>query len=83
MSNFPIFFVYLYYPMKMERKFLKGPPLAPPCFEKSGPPPDEKKIGPPPLGFWSLPTYGLLYIFMAWTDERKKELYDQKRYFKF
>ena len=49
-------FDYLYYPMKFERKFSKGPPLAPPCFEKSGPP-AEKKIGPPPLGFWSSPTY--------------------------
>ena len=63
MSYFSIFFVYLYYPMKFERKFLKGPPpLAPPCFEKSGPPPAEKKIGPPPLGFWSSPTYGPLSI---------------------
>ena len=26
MSYFSIFFVYLYYPMKFERKFLKGPP---------------------------------------------------------
>ena len=42
--------------MKFERKFLKGPPLAPPCFEKLSPP-CWKKIGSPPLGFWSLPTY--------------------------
>ena len=53
MSYFSIYFVYLYYPMKFERKFLKGPPL----FWKIRPPPAEKKIGPPPLGFWSSPTY--------------------------
>ena len=46
MSYFSIYFVYLYYPMKFERKFLKGPP------------PAEKKIGPPPMGLWSSPTYG-------------------------
>ena len=50
-------FVYLYYPMKFERKFLKGPPPGPPLFWKIRPPPAEKKIGPPPLGFWSSPTY--------------------------
>ena len=45
-------FVYLYYPMKFERKFLKGPPpLAPPCFEKSGPPLLTKKLDPLPWAF--------------------------------
>ena len=56
MSNFPIFFVYLYYPMKIERKFLKAPPpLAPPCFEKSGPPLLKKKLDPLPWAFGARP----------------------------
>ena len=59
MSYFSIFFVYLYYPMKFERKFLKGPPPGPPPVLKNQAPPAEKKIGPPPLGFWSSPTYDL------------------------
>ena len=50
MSYFSIFFVYLYYPMKFERKFLKGPSPGPPLL---------KKNGSPPLGFWSSPTYDL------------------------
>ena len=58
MSYFAIFFVCLYYPMKFEKKILKGqPPLAPPVLKNQAPP-AEKKIGPPPLGFWSSPTYG-------------------------
>ena len=52
MSYFSIFFVYLYYPMKFERKFLKGPP---PCFEKSGPPLLKKKLDPLPWAFGARP----------------------------
>ena len=56
MSYFSIFFVYLYYPMKFERKFLKGPPLlAPPRFEKSGPPLLKKKLDPLPWAFGARP----------------------------
>ena len=68
MFYFSIFFVYLYYPMKFERKFLKGPP-----------PPAEKKIGPPPLGFWSSPTYDhvtLLWLlgFSKYKQQKKSRL---------
>ena len=45
-------FVYLYYPIKFERKFLKGPP---PCFEKSGPPLLKKKLDPLPWAFGARP----------------------------
>ena len=61
MSNFPIFFVYLYYSMKFKKIFLKGNPPAPPLFEKSGPP-AEKKIGSTHLGFLSSPTYVRQYM---------------------
>ena len=44
MSYFSIFFVYLYYPMKFERKFLKGPPS-----------PAEKKLDPLPWAFGARP----------------------------
>ena len=40
--------------MKLEGKFLKALPVL-----KNQAPPAEKKIGPPPLGFWSSPTYEL------------------------
>ena len=36
----------MYYPMEFEKKFLKGPPPWPPCFEKSGPPLLKKKLDP-------------------------------------
>ena len=42
--------------MKIERKFLKGPPPWPPPVLKNQAPPCWKKVGPPPLGFWSSPT---------------------------
>ena len=61
-------FVYLYYPMKFERKFLKGPPLAPPPVLKNQAPPAEKKIGPPPLGFWSSSTYAQGPLFRFTTN---------------
>ena len=46
-----LFFVYLYYPMKFERKFLMGPPLAHPVLKNKAPPPPEKKLDPLP---WAL-----------------------------
>ena len=48
-------FVNFYYPMKFERKFFKGPPLAPACFEKSGPPLLKKKFDPLPWAFGARP----------------------------
>ena len=42
MSYFSIYFVYLYYPMKFERKFLKGPLPWPPPVLKNQAPPAEK-----------------------------------------
>ena len=56
MSIFFYIFVYLYYPMKFERKFLKGPPLlAPPPVLKNQAPPAEKKLDPLPWAFGARP----------------------------
>ena len=55
------FFVYLYYPMKFKRKYLEGPSLAPPCFEKSGPPLLKKKLDPLPWAFGARPRMVQLY----------------------
>ena len=61
-SKCPIF-VYLYYPMKFERKFSKGPP---PCFEKLGPPPAEKKLDPLPWAFGARPR--MFQIHESWKE---------------
>ena len=57
----PIFlYIFLFVlPYEIREKIFEGtPPPGPPPALKNQTPPAEQIIGPPPLGFWSLPTYG-------------------------
>ena len=60
MANVIFFYIFCLFvlPYEIREKSFEGTlPIAPRCFEKSVRPPAEEKIGPPPLGFWSSPTY--------------------------
>ena len=64
-SKCPIFLYFCLFvlPYEIREKIFEGtPPLAPPVLKNQAPPPAEKKIGPPPLGFWSLSTYVSCYF---------------------
>ena len=73
MSYFSIFFVYLYYPMKFERKFLKGPPPWPPPVLKNQAPPAEKKLDPLPWAFGARPRM----VIIRYTN-RLKSVFDER-----
>ena len=57
MSYFSIFLFICITLWNSREIFWKDPPWRP-LFWKIRPPPSEKIIGPPPLGFWNSPTYG-------------------------
>ena len=49
-----LFFLFVL-PYEIRKKIFEGTPLAPPCFEKSGPPTAEKKLDPLPWAFGARP----------------------------
>ena len=55
--QFSYIFCLFVLPYENREKIFEGTPPWPPPVLKNQAPPAEKKIGPPPLGFWSSPTY--------------------------
>ena len=75
MSYFSIFLFICITLWNSRENFWRDPPPGPPLFWKIRPPPAEKKIGPPPLGFWSSHTYVpkpkvTYHLESAWTIVR-------------